>query len=451
MVVVWFYPNGGCLSDLLHLKENSKYYKLHHGETIDWTGFSVGNMKFSSPKNSFIIGYIVVVTGISGLLTGAEGGVGESTVITLSFPFGARSAGMGEVGTALADDPSVLFFNPAGLGVADNTWMNRAVSWSFEYLLPAFRLSELWHTAASGYLQLPGTLGALGVFWNYINMGRNTIYDALGNEQMDVNSYEMVGAFGWGFSLEEFGDPTRHFGITAKPLVSALAPGIGPGGEGVAQSFAIDAGYLRVFDNGIRYGFTFMNMGPDVYYIDHASRDPIPFTVAAAVAWKQRWVKWRAEVFRIATELRAHKELVVNHFDDRSPEPFYKAMLTDWFNEPFAYELQEINLNYGIELGWMNTVFYRQGILFDYIGTRFEMHFGVGVHLFNHLRADFSWIYSPPGYMQYTLQAFGDRGAEGSTGARDYQWHISVSLDGLGAWSEDDLRWWIVDRGRRRR
>ncbi|HEX2955211.1 MAG TPA: hypothetical protein VHO70_00160 [Chitinispirillaceae bacterium] len=49
-------------------------------------------------------------------------GVGESAVLTLIFPYGARSGGMGEVGTALADDESALFFNPAGLGVQNSRW-----------------------------------------------------------------------------------------------------------------------------------------------------------------------------------------------------------------------------------------------------------------------------------------------------------------------------------------
>jgi len=38
---------------------------------------------------------------------------GQSAVITLVFPSGSRSIGMGEVGTALADDEQVLYFNPA--------------------------------------------------------------------------------------------------------------------------------------------------------------------------------------------------------------------------------------------------------------------------------------------------------------------------------------------------
>jgi hypothetical protein len=40
------------------------------------------------------------------------------------------------------------------------------------------------------------------------------------------------------FSLEEFGDHSRHFGITLKPFISALAPGTGPNHGDVVQSFA---------------------------------------------------------------------------------------------------------------------------------------------------------------------------------------------------------------------
>ncbi len=57
------------------------------------------------------------------------GEVGESAVITLVFPFGARSTGMGEVGTALADDESVLYYNPAGLAIKNSSWKYGSASY----------------------------------------------------------------------------------------------------------------------------------------------------------------------------------------------------------------------------------------------------------------------------------------------------------------------------------
>ena len=50
--------------------------------------------------------------------------IGQAAIITLSFPFGARSTGLGETFTGVADNVDATFYNPAGLGQAPlaNTW-----------------------------------------------------------------------------------------------------------------------------------------------------------------------------------------------------------------------------------------------------------------------------------------------------------------------------------------
>ncbi|MBN1306474.1 MAG: PorV/PorQ family protein [Chitinispirillaceae bacterium] len=380
------------------------------------------------------------------LAAAANAGVGESAVITLVFPFGVRSAGMGEVGTALADDESVLFFNPAGLGVKNSGWRRGSVAGSFEFLLPAFKLWELWHAAVAGCYQTPSEIGGIGAYVNYINMGVNPITDELGRERFLTYSYEQVWAFGWGFSFEEFGDLTRHVGFAFKPFVSALAPGLGEHGEGVAQGFAVDVGYLRAWKNGVRYGLNLANMGPSIFYIERDSRDPIPLTANAAIAWKRRFIIDRFNLFRIAMEFRLSKELVINHYDG-DPEPFYKAMFIDLFNEPFSYEMQEIQINSGCEFWIMNIGCIRQGILFDYLGERYELHYGLGINLFNHIRGDFAWIVAPEGFLKGFLQQF-DTKKEGATGARHYQWQLSLTIDALAGWNEEDRQWWMVNKER---
>jgi len=54
-------------------------------------------------------------------------GVGESAVITLVFPPGARATGLGEAFVGIADDINATFFNPAGLGQPplSNTWLSQ--------------------------------------------------------------------------------------------------------------------------------------------------------------------------------------------------------------------------------------------------------------------------------------------------------------------------------------
>ena len=56
--------------------------------------------------------------------------IGQSSVITLAFPWGARAAGMGETFTGIADDEAALFYNPAGLGQAPLTkkWLHHTIS-----------------------------------------------------------------------------------------------------------------------------------------------------------------------------------------------------------------------------------------------------------------------------------------------------------------------------------
>jgi hypothetical protein len=81
--------------------------------------------------------------------------IGQSAIITLSFPYGARTNAMGEVGTALADDESCIYWNPAGLGFHDKRWQGGAVTHFFQPLLPAFGVPDLWHMSFAACYQPP--------------------------------------------------------------------------------------------------------------------------------------------------------------------------------------------------------------------------------------------------------------------------------------------------------
>ena len=59
-----------------------------------------------------------------GFIDTIQAAVGESAVITLIFPPGARATALGEAFTGLSDDANATFYNPAGLGQAPlaNSW-----------------------------------------------------------------------------------------------------------------------------------------------------------------------------------------------------------------------------------------------------------------------------------------------------------------------------------------
>ena len=135
-----------------------------------------------------------------------EAGVGESSVTTLIFPFGARSCGMGETGTALADDESVLFFNPAGLAIQNRRWQGGTVSQFYEQLLPALGLKDLYHMS---YAPIPAPQFGHRGLWRILEPdqhGRNTITDYIGNTRW-FHSWEAVWALGWGLISRNLGIP----------------------------------------------------------------------------------------------------------------------------------------------------------------------------------------------------------------------------------------------------
>jgi hypothetical protein len=364
--------------------------------------------------------------------------VGQSAVITLVFPSGSRSMAMGEVGTALADDEQVLFYNPAGLGMNNSRWRGGAGTEFYEQLLPAFQIPDLWHFHWSGvYQPRYFDVGGFALDLNYINFGTNDLTDDRGRTIGRARSYEYVLGAAWGFNLEDLGIKNNAFGISLKYAYSALAPGIGTGDDGVGRTIAIDIGYLWQFLPFMRFGFTFMNMGPNIFYISHDQSDPIPFTINTAIAYKDAFHVQNITLFELAAELRTDIEVVKN-YRDKSPDPFWKALNTGLINDTsmsMVEKYKEISWHPGFEATFFNTVSIRQGFLIDRAGQRYESHWGYGVKLFNHFQIDFSYIYSPEGYLRWMFR-------EGSSGARDGQWQLTTTYFRIANWSEKDMTWW---------
>jgi len=69
----------------------------------------------------------------------------------------------------------------------------------------------------------------------------------IGRGYRRANSYEFATGLTWGFNFADVGILNHYFGISAKYVYSALAPGYGPGSEGIGQTFAIDVGYIWNF------------------------------------------------------------------------------------------------------------------------------------------------------------------------------------------------------------
>ena len=284
----------------------------------------------------------------------------------------------------------------------------------YEQLLPAFKMPDLWHGFPAIIIPTEDW-GTLGFSVNLINMGDNERWDELEEYLGRSRAWEGVFGISYGFPVKE----DLSLGLNAKYVVSVLDQSVG----GVGQTFAIDAGILKrnLFIDRFDVGFMLQNMGPKIYYMTPEEADPIPFSLRLGLAYKPVQTPFH-ELTLVAD---AYREVVKNYYD-KGPDPFWVALWTDMLHDTsstFAEEIQEINLSLGLEYMYANFMALRLGFLGDYLGERFELSFGLGVKYAN-MNFDFSYIFSPPGFMGGTLRAINPE-KEGASGARDGQWRIS--------------------------
>lgn len=298
-------------------------------------------------------------------------------------------------------------------------YADKQVFLCYEPLLPAFGIHELWHTYGAFVLPTEDW-GTLGISINYINMGLNSYTDELGRETNRRRSWEGVFGLSYGMFLKD----NLSMGLNVKFVNSALAPGSGSSGEGVGQTFAIDASVLKrkLFLDNLDLGFMLQNMGPNIFYVDRSNQDPIPFTLRLGLVY--RAIQTQVNDLKVLFDMT--REVVKNRFDGSNPDPFWKAIWTDLLNdhdESALYEVQQINFNLGLEYWYSNFLALRTGFLEDYIGERYEWTLGLGLQ-YGSMNFDWSYIYSPEGFLKPVLQMMNDK-KEGSSGARDGQWRVS--------------------------
>jgi hypothetical protein len=164
-------------------------------------------------------------------------------------------------------------------------------------------------------------------------------------------------------------------------------------------------------------------MGPPIFYISQQEQDPIPFTIKFGTAYHAI----KTPIHKLTFLLDLNREIVKNYLD-KPPDPFWKAIWTDLLHDTtalvdttksrFFNEIEEINLNAGVEYWYADFLALRVGHLFDYVGKRFELTLGLGLK-YGNMNFDWSFIHSPEGFMKGIVN-------EGSNGSRNGQYRLSL-------------------------
>jgi len=284
----------------------------------------------------------------------------------------------------------------------------------YEQLLPAFRMSDLWHAYPSIIIPTE-EWGTIGFSINFINMGNNDRWDELEAYLGQSRSWEAVFGVSYGLPIKE----DLSLGISAKYIHSALDPSVG----GVGRTFAIDAGVLKrnFLIDKFDVGFMLQNMGPKIYYLTPEEADPIPFSLRLGTAYRPVQTPFH----ELTLVMDMYRE-VVKTYADKTPDPFWKALWTGFLNDKnssFKEQVQEINVSMGLEYLYADFMALRTGLLTDYLGERFELSLGLGVKYAN-INFDFSYIYAPEDFMGGLMRAM-NKEKSGASGVRDGQWRLS--------------------------
>jgi len=319
---------------------------------------------------------------------------GGSAVPFLTISPDARSSGMGEVGTAVADDIFAVYWNPAGLGFHD--WINpdteydedlkpfRQVSLAFSKWLPQFN-ADLYYSYGNYGQFVEAIDGTIAINITYMHLGEFTrTYE---NGQVAgkflSNEFAIGGSYGTIIAKD------LAIGFQLKYIQSNLAPATSQTDvAGVGRSMAFDLGLLwKPMDLNLfgwdasdffAFGFNLQNVGPKVTYRNES--DPLPTTLRLGSAFHIISDDYNDLKFA----LDASKLLVYR--DSLGSDPLPPALITAWKNPGMEWAM-------GLEYWYSHIIAIRAGYFTEpsRLGNRQFWNFGASVR-YDIFRADFSFI-----------------------------------------------------------
>lgn len=300
-------------------------------------------------------------------MAGRAHAVSEAAAPSLIIPPGARADALGQSYVAIADDPTAMYWNPAGLA----GMKGRGVALMHSQLIPELA-SDVYYEFL-GYTHEVEGLGTLGLSVTYLTYGKWTATNPEGQPLGEYGSYEIAIGGSYGAKIHE----NLWGGVGLKWVRESLVPeAINDLEEGVGTSFAVDAGLLwKMYQDRLRIGVAANNLGPDLTFIDANQKAPLPRNLRMGFAAKV----YQNETFGVLTSFEINKPLIG---------------VNDLFDGEFKkFSRRDRTLNGGAELDVAGFVALRWGRIHDPDGDIKGNTWGGGLHLKQYgMRFDYATV-----------------------------------------------------------
>jgi len=319
---------------------------------------------------------------------------GGSAVPFLLISPDARASGMGEVGTAIADDINAIYWNPGGLGFLETLEATqyeretdeepapfRQISLAFSPWLPQFN-ADLYYSYLTFGTYIEEISGTVAFNFILMNLGEFQRTSPEGKEQGRFTSNEFAFGASYGTRVSE----DIGIGIQAKYIQSNLTPKTSTqpiAGTGI--SFAVDMGFLwrptdimEGIDDVFSFGINLQNFGPKMTYINEA--DPLPTTLRLGFSYLMFEDEYNSFLF--AMDL---SKLLVKR-DSLGSDPLPNSLITGWENKGMEVSI-------GAEYWYQEVVALRGGYFYEpsTLGGRQFYNFGFGLR-YDMMKLDFGYI-----------------------------------------------------------
>jgi len=187
----------------------------------------------------------------------------------LAIPVGARPVGMGSAFTALANDPSGLYWNPAG-GVNDAL---REVSLEYNHYMVGVKRGYV------GYLHPLGNRSSLGIDINHLSVGEMTKTDRAGDEIGTFSPLCMAASVAYSRIMMD--EPVVMVGGALKGIYESID-------EYSSSGVAVDLGALYMpGPGGLTLGFCAQNIGTQITKFKE-EEESLPLNLAMGASYSLR-------------------------------------------------------------------------------------------------------------------------------------------------------------------